>query len=425
VPGRGSAPRARVITIDGPAGAGKSTAAREVARRLGFVYLDSGAFYRAIAIAARRDALDPADLAGLAALRRRARLSASSDAGGFRVALDGADVTGELRAPEVGEYASRIATVPGVRDWVGDELRALAARGGCVAEGRDMGSRVFPDAALKVYLSASLEERARRRRAQLDEAGAAADEERVRAGIAGRDERDRTRAHSPLRIPAGAARIDNTHLDPAAQADLIVALYRGGGWRRGNFFFRAVQRIARAFYRLTVGLRVLGVEQLPHGGFIVASNHKSEADPPILGASAPGEIGFLAKAELFRIPLFGLALRALYAIPLRRGRFDRAAVTSAIRALQGGRPMVVFPEGTRIPGEALGRPLPGIGLIARHSGTPVVPTRILGLEHGFRLHGRCARVRFGAPLDPEPGETDAEFTERVWRAVARLSSDGG
>jgi CMP/dCMP kinase len=415
---------ARVITIDGPAGAGKSTAAREVARLLGFAYLDSGALYRAIAIAARRAGLDPGDAAGLSALRRQVRLSVRAGAGAFGVAIDGVDATGELRAPEVGEYASRIATLPGVRDWVGDELRALAARGGWVAEGRDMGSRVFPHAALKVYLTASLEERARRRQGELGEAGLDASAQGVCAGIASRDERDRTRAASPLRIPAGAARIDNTRLSAAEQAARIVALYHGGGWRRGNPLFRLVQGTARILYRLTVGLRTEGTENLPQGGFILASNHKSDADAPILGACMPGEVGFLAKAELFRVPLIGAALRALYAIPLRRGRFDRAAITQAIQALAACRPVVVFPEGTRFPGAALGRPLPGIGLLARHSGTPVVPTRILGLENGYRLHGRRVRVCFGEPLDPELSETDANFTERVWQVVTRLSSRG-
>lgn len=410
----------RVITIDGPAGAGKSTAAREVARRLGFAYLDSGALYRAIAVAAARAGVPAGDGAAIASLRARTRIEAEAGRHEFRVRLEGAEVGEALRAPDVSERASQLATLPVVREWVGELLRAAAAGRRCVAEGRDMGSRVFPDASLKIYLTASLDARAQRRGEQLQGVGGAGDPATVREAIARRDDRDRSRAVSPLRVPPGAARIDNTRLDPNAQAALIVQLYRARGRLKGGVGYRLVRTSAGLFLRLTTGWRVTGREHLPAGGFILATNHKSYADPPLLAAAIGGAIGFLAKAELFRAPLAGRTLRWLKAIPIRRGRFDREALERTISFLQGGCPVAVFPEGTRIPGPGLGPPRAGIGLLARRAGVSVVPGRIRGLECGFRLTGRRVRIRFGPPLEPQEGEEDAVFVARVMAAVGRL-----
>ena len=262
-------------------------------------------------------------------------------------------------------------------------------------------------------------------RDRLEAAGRADDPAAVREAIVRRDTRDQTRAASPLRIPAGAARIDNTRLSPDEQAALIVRLYRAHGRLRSDLGYRLVRASSGLFFRLTTRLRVRGLENLPAGGFILATNHKSYADPPLLAAAVGGAIGFLAKAELFRAPLAGKVLRWLLAIPIRRGRFDREGLERTIAVLQQGLPVAVFPEGTRITGPGLGPPRAGIGLLARHAGVGVVPGRIRGLESGFRLTGRRVRVFFGPPLEPEEGEEDAAFVARVMAAVARLGEPAG
>jgi CMP/dCMP kinase len=201
-----------VIAIDGPAGAGKSTVARAVARRLGWTYLDSGAMYRAVALLVLASpAREPV------ALARAARI----DIGGGRVLLDGRDVSGELRAPEVSEAASRVAADPEVRRALVRKQRGLIGEGDWVAEGRDIGTVVAPDAALKIFLTAAAEERARRRAAELG-----ADARAVLAEQALRDARDATRAHSPLRPAPGAVTLDTTELSVEEVVDRIVALAR-------------------------------------------------------------------------------------------------------------------------------------------------------------------------------------------------------
>ena len=198
-----------LVAIDGPAGAGKSTVARAVARELGFTYLDSGAMYRCVALLALAEpGREPAELARAARIELgegEAGEGAGNAGSSPRTILDGRDVTEQIRTPEVSEAASRVARDPGVRDALVAKQRTLIADGDWVAEGRDIGTVVAPDAALKVYLTASPQERARRRAEELG-----ADPTTVLAEQTLRDERDSTRRHSPLRPSLGAVTLDTT-----------------------------------------------------------------------------------------------------------------------------------------------------------------------------------------------------------------------
>jgi cytidylate kinase len=196
-----------IVAIDGPAGAGKSTVARSVARALGFTYLDSGAMYRCAALAALRGNDDVA------------ALDIALDNG--TVCLDGEDVSHLIRTPEVSERASRLAADPQVRQALVRKQRALLDEGDWVAEGRDIGTVVAPDAELKVYLTAAPEERARRRAAELGQPV-----QRVLADMEERDERDTTREHSPLRAAEDAVEVDTTGLSIDEVVDRIAELTR-------------------------------------------------------------------------------------------------------------------------------------------------------------------------------------------------------
>ena len=204
-----------VIAIDGPAGAGKSTAARGLATKLGFTYLDSGAMYRCVALAAQRRDLDLDDAEAMAELA--GSISISFD--GERVELDGEDVSTAIREPAVSEASSRVSVHPGVREAMVARQRELIAAGRYVAEGRDIGTVVSPDSPLKVFLTASPEERARRRAAQTGEDPAA-----VLAAQLDRDRRDETRAHSALRAAADAVEIDTTGFSQGEVVGRIAAL---------------------------------------------------------------------------------------------------------------------------------------------------------------------------------------------------------
>ena len=202
-----------VVAIDGPAGAGKSTVARAVAATLGFTYLDSGAMYRAVALAALRTGAQAADIADSLVIEL-----------GPRVLLDGEDVTAAIRTPDVSEAASRVAADPAVRRAMVSQQRRLLSRGDWVAEGRDIGTVVAPDAELKVFLTADPRERARRRAAELG-----VDVETVLAEQTIRDERDRAREHSPLQPAPGALELDTTGLEIPEVVRRIAGLVRPAG----------------------------------------------------------------------------------------------------------------------------------------------------------------------------------------------------
>jgi cytidylate kinase len=205
-----------LVAIDGPAGAGKSTVARAVARELGFTYLDSGAMYRCVALLSLQEpGREPAELA------RAARIELREQGEIPRTILDGSDVSERIRASDVSEAASRVAADPGVREALVAQQRVLIGAGDWVAEGRDIGTVVAPDAELKVYLTASAEERARRRAAELG-----ADPRMVLAEQSLRDERDSTRSHSPLQAAPGALTLDTTGMGVEQVVARIAALAR-------------------------------------------------------------------------------------------------------------------------------------------------------------------------------------------------------
>jgi cytidylate kinase len=215
-----------VIAIDGPVGSGKSTAARRVAELLGHTYIDTGAMYRAVALKAlrRRISLDATD--ELVALAGSSRIDLRAQDGGQNVLLDGEDVTKEIRTPEVSQQASKIAVIEGVRRVLVAEQRRAGAKGGVVMEGRDIGSVVFPDAELKIFLTASDETRAQRRWREHQQKGDAIDLARTLEEIRERDRRDAGREHSPLVRAEGAVLVDSTAMEAEEVARLIAMLAR-------------------------------------------------------------------------------------------------------------------------------------------------------------------------------------------------------
>jgi len=197
-----------VITIDGPAGAGKSTVAKKVAQELGLTYLDTGAMYRAVTLLALRRGVDVNDDAKMKELVRDIYL----DLSGGRIYLNGEDVSEEIRRPEVSERVSLVARLGSVRERMTALQREIASRGGVVLDGRDVGSVVFPEANSKIFLTASVEERARRRYLELQNKGIAISFDEVKQNIVERDKIDSERDIAPLTIPEGAHIVDSTGL---------------------------------------------------------------------------------------------------------------------------------------------------------------------------------------------------------------------
>src|SRR5471030_212559 len=199
-----------VIAIDGPAGSGKSTLAALLARKYDYTNIETGAMYRALAFKAIEQGVALDDEPKLQALAQQSRIELAPHPEGNRVLLDGADVTERLRSQDVTDAASKVSVHPAVREWMVASQRTMGAGGGIVMEGRDIGTQVFPDAEVKIFLDAAPEIRGTRRFMQSP--AAAAPEASVVAELHARDQRDRTRANSPLVAAPDAVRIDSTHL---------------------------------------------------------------------------------------------------------------------------------------------------------------------------------------------------------------------
>ncbi len=210
--------RQPVVTIDGPAAAGKSTAARELARRLGFTLIDTGALYRALAWAVKEAGVAADDAPAVGKVLEKTTV----DFEGGRVLVNGRDITAQLRTPELGMLTSRLTRLQVVRDKLTPLQRRLARAGGVVLEGRDTGSVVCPEAEVKFYLDADLDERARRRREELAATGLPADYETVKAEVMQRDRQDMERDLAPLVRPEGALVLDSTALSPEAVVERML-----------------------------------------------------------------------------------------------------------------------------------------------------------------------------------------------------------
>ncbi|HEX2274528.1 MAG TPA: (d)CMP kinase [Acidimicrobiales bacterium] len=440
----------RVIAIDGPVGSGKSTVARAVARRLGMDYLDTGAMYRSVALAALRRGIDPESADGGELARVAAELQLDV---GERVVLDGEDVTDELRTPDVGRVVSAVAATPEVREELVRRQRDWArSHGGGVVEGRDIGSIVFPDAELKVFLTASDEERARRR----------ADDEDAEA-LARRDRLDSTRATSPLSVADGAVVVDSTGRSVDDVVDEIVGRFSGEREREATasapppvpepvaeatgardrsspedrrpepqygpptplaigmyrFVRAAIHGLARLLFRITYE----GLENVPtSGAFIVAPVHRSNIDFGLVSVLTKRRMRYMGKETLWKVGWFGRFITTLGAFPVRRGAADREALHRCMEVLEGGEPLVLFPEGTRRSGPLVTDLYEGAAYVAIRTQTPLVPVGIGGSERALPKGARIVRpvkihVVVGPPVQPPPPKSNGHPSRRDVREL--------
>lgn len=214
------------VAIDGPAGAGKSTISKGAAKRLGFVYIDTGAMYRAIGLAAVRRGIDSSDAEKVKTILDDVEVTIRHDESGQLIFLNGEDVSTDIRLPEISVAASNVAVIPEVRLKLVELQRALADKSDVIMDGRDIGTYVLPDAELKIYLTASVEERAERRCRELREKGVETDFEAVKADIEYRDKNDSGREFAPLKPAEDSVYMDNTEITLEESIDKVCELVR-------------------------------------------------------------------------------------------------------------------------------------------------------------------------------------------------------
>ncbi len=444
-----------VIALDGPAGSGKSTVAKRVAERLAIAHLDTGAMYRSVAWACLQRGVALTDIVGMTTVAGSIQLGVDVDAHNRQVVtVDGIDVTAAIRTPEIDVAVGAVASAAPVRAAMVAQQRQWAyERGAGVMEGRDIATAVFPDAPVKVYLTASAEERARRRAAQSGH-----DEAAVLADIIRRDTVDSTRAADPLQIAAGATVLDTTGLSVDAVVERIIAMVPPlpgpasiAGISRGavsppashaveavgpaprlnlreRALYGAVWHLDNWFTRFWVKTTYLGLHNVPaSGAYIVSGNHRSIVDFLIVGMVSRRRLRYLGKSTVWEAKWFVPIANTLGGIPVDRGTVDRESMNRCIEALKGGEPLVLFPEGTRKEGPIIEELFDGVSYIAIKAGVPILPLGIGGSDKvmpkgSFIPRRKNVTVIIGQPIYPPDPSRSVRKTAPEMTAVlhARL-----
>lgn len=464
------------ITIDGPAGSGKSTIGEQLAHMLGYLYVDTGAMYRALTWLALQKQLDLTDGPALAELARQADIKILrpevQDGRQYTVTVDGQDVTWAIRDAEVTRRVSTVATHPEVRTVLREWQRALGRQGHVIMVGRDIGAIVLPDAELKIYLTASLEERARRRLADMIARNNGhygqhlPSLQEVMLDIERRDNSDRENMQpakdaivvdtDSMSIPQVVDTINayvqsrgdttmtqdakeakgtdvkpdtppvnkSTPTTPVATTKKAINLY--DPYVTPRLAYDIIRAFALVVFELVARMHIRGRYNVPRKGpYILAPNHLSWTDIPLAAAYVPGKVVYMAKEEYFSSRLAWL-VRFLGAFPVKRGEGDRQALRTAEEQLKKGSVLVLFPEGTRSKTRTLAKGHAGLGMIALRAGVPVIPVAIWGSENALKKFGTPITVSYGTPMTFKPKgnkvtrEDIDNATESVMHAIAAM-----
>ena len=376
------------IAIDGPGGAGKSSVAKAVASKLQIIYVDTGALYRTIGLYMLEHGIDPKDPVGVAANLNNFTLELKFIDGRQVILLDGVDVGDTIRAPEVSMAASAVSAIKEVRDYLLNMQRSVAQRHSVIMDGRDIGTVILPGAEIKIFLTASPEARAKRRYDELIAKGKAVTYEQVYNEMVERDKNDSTRDIAPCKPAEDSTILDNSNMTAEETVDSVIKIVNDFKNTQKKNGYMKTHAVVAGLIRFLYGVKVHGLENIPsEGGYLLCANHIAVRDVFLIAASAKRLIRFIAKKELFSIPILGRIISALGAIKLDRGGADVAAIRKSVNLLTDGELVAIFPQGHRYPAVEPGTTprKNGAGLIAYKSKCDVIPVCIKVKGHKYGI----------------------------------------
>lgn len=392
------------IAIDGPSGAGKSTIAKALAKEFGYIYVDTGAIYRTVGLYMQKNGVSTEDTEGIVNNLPNVKVELKYVDGEQRMFLNGEDVSDFIRTPLIAKYASVVSAVPKVREFLFDMQRSLARENNVIMDGRDIGTVILPDADVKIFLTASAEARATRRVAQLAEKGEIVSYEDILASIKERDERDSGRDVAPLKAADDAVTLDSSNMtleeSIAAAKNIVLEKLSKKKAKKQNKLYGFLKATIGPIIKFCMRVKTFGTEnEQKDGALIVCANHTAMLDVLSLAVSFKRQLRFLAKKELFKIPLLSQLISALGAYAVDRGRGDIGAIKKTLSILKDEEIVAMFPQGTRYVGvdPATTEVKSGVGMMIYRSKADVQPVfiRVKGYKYRFL---RKKEVIIGKPI---------------------------
>ncbi|HRW58367.1 MAG TPA: (d)CMP kinase [Chlamydiales bacterium] len=406
-----------IVAIDGPAGTGKSTIAKKLAKTLGFVYFDTGAMYRSFTYLLIKNKIAVSDDKKIRKILKEFVFDVQRDEEGQRFFANGEDVSSVIRTAEVTELVSAVSVKKYLRQKMVRLQRKFAKNNHTVIEGRDIGTKVFPKAEVKFFLTATANVRAQRRYDQylekFPEMKSIISFDKILSDIQKRDQTDSNRKISPLKQAEDAFLIDSSNMTIEEVLDTMLedvnkVLISKRRYIQGKmkFFYKMVCKTCYLLLRLFYRIEIYGQNYFIKGGAIVAPNHVSNFDPPIIAATSPEEIHFMAKASLFNIPILSALIRKLNAHPVSIGKSNLKAMKDLAKIIKEGNKILLFPEGNRSKTGEIQDFMPGVVFLSFQGNIPIIPAYILGSYKAWPRHKKFPKLFgkmiccYGKPIFP-------------------------
>ena len=422
-----------IVAIDGPAGTGKGTVTKILAKKLKLVNIDTGATYRCVTLDMINKGVKIDELDKIKEILKNIKIEIKNDKGNQTIFLNGEDVTEKIRETEVSKMVSQVSSIKEVRYSMVDLQRKMAEGKNVVMEGRDIGTYVFPNADVKIYLDADLEERAKRRQLQNMEKGIKASYMEILENIKKRDENDRCKEIGALKLAKDAEVIDTTQMsinqvvremieiinNKKEEAKLQKKIYKvrkETAWKRA--LRKIIKTVLSALYKIAFRVKITG--QVPEeGSYILCCNHINYLDAAAIVLFNKRKVNFVAKEDLFRFEILRWLGHLFDAIPIKRDMQDIEAMKRCLKVLKNGELLGIFPEGTRKGMEKNMKAKNGAAFMAIKSKAKVIPVGIHGTFKPFSK----VYLNYGEPIDLSEYNKDQldEATEKIMSNIVMLT----
>lgn len=366
------------IAIDGPGGAGKSSLAKAVAKKLEIIYVDTGALYRTIGYYMLNHGIDPTDADSVSKELGNFTLELTYVDGEQVILLDGENVKDAIRTPEMSMAASHVSAIKEVRSFLLSTQRNIAKQHSVIMDGRDIGTVILPNAEVKIFLTASPEARAKRRYEELKAKGKEVSYEQVYNEMVERDKNDSTRDIAPCVPAEDAILLDNSGMTAGETTAAVIKIIEKAKKKSEKSLYHSLLKLS-PIARFLTRTKAHGTENIPkEGGFLLCSNHIAVRDVILIAATCKRSIKFVAKKELFSIPILKRFIKAMGAVKIDRGGNDVGALRKSVELVENGEVVSIFPQGHRYPKvDPSDTPVKnGAGMVAYRSGCDVLPVFI-------------------------------------------------